>query len=229
MRAGFGLYSSQFQLQSLAGFSAPPFNRNVTITNPFETDADPYGSNGLTNPFANGFQTASYVPPPNVSFATPVKAGFSVSAIDPNFVPSYTEQWSLSVQHAFSPSNSMEVAYVGTQGIHIAQTYDANAPVASPTATVSNERTRRPYGVEGLLQIRTLRSNSTSNYNGLNATFHHQGKGGLTFNGAPFSHWPPRPLSPPGRRPTAPAPGRDRHVTTVNRPSPAKNRPFGRR
>ncbi len=183
VRAGFGIYTSQFQLQSLAGFSAPPFNRSFTITNPFQTDTDPYGSNGLTNPFASGFQTASYVPPANVSFATPVKAGFNVSAIDPNFVPSYTEQWSLSLQHAFSPSNSMELAYVGTQGIHIAQTYDANVPVASSTATVSNERARRPYGAEGLLQIRTLRSNSTSNYHGLNATFRHQDKRGLSLYG----------------------------------------------
>ncbi len=71
----------------------------------------------------------------------------------------------------------MEFAYIGTQGIHIAQSYDANLPVyngnaASPSGT-------RPYASEGLTSIVTLVSNSTSNYHGLNVTYRHHGAGGL--------------------------------------------------
>ena len=71
----------------------------------------------------------------------------------------------------------MELAYIGTQGIHIAQSYDANLPVYNGNA--AKPGSTRPYGSEGLTQILTLVSNSTSNYNGLNATYRHHGKGGI--------------------------------------------------
>src|SRR5579859_2076400 len=47
IRAGYGLYSAQAQLQSFIGFSAPPFNRSFQIANAFQKDSDPFGSNGL--------------------------------------------------------------------------------------------------------------------------------------------------------------------------------------
>jgi hypothetical protein len=71
----------------------------------------------------------------------------------------------------------MELAYVGTQGIHIAQSYDANLPVYNGNS--AKPGSTRPYSPEGLGQLLTLVSNSTSNYKGLNATYHHRGKGGL--------------------------------------------------
>jgi hypothetical protein len=205
IRGGYGLYASQAQLQSLIGFSAPPFDRSFQLTNPFTTLADPYGSNGLTNPFAAGFQGSTYAPPSNVSFANAVAAGYNASAIDKNYRPAYTEEWSLSIQHAFTPADSVEMAYIGTQSIHVGQTYDANLPVYIPgtstgtagscgslsgtnlpaagtaCSTTANERARRPYGAEGLLQLRVVRSNATGNYHGVSTVFRHQGRGGLNF------------------------------------------------
>lgn len=179
VRAGWGMYSTQPQLQSFIGFSAPPFVRSFLIVNPFQSLDDPWGSNGLSNPFSNGFHGANYVPPSDVSFAQAVLAGFNISAIDKNFRPGYAEQWTLSLQHAFTPSDSAELAYVGTEGVHLSQTYDANLSVFGPGATAANERARRPYASEGLLTIKTLRSDATSSYNGLNATFRHRSKGGI--------------------------------------------------
>jgi hypothetical protein len=179
LRAGYGMYSTQFQLISLLGFSAPPFVRNFLQVQPvsFISVDNPWGSQGLPNPFADGFYNASYKPPSDVSFDVAKQIGFSPSAIDRDFRPAYVNQWTLSFQHAFTSAESMELAYVGTQGIHISQSYDANLPVyngdsAKPAST-------RPYASEGLGQLLTLVSNSTSSYHGLNATYHHRNKGGL--------------------------------------------------
>jgi hypothetical protein len=180
LRAGWGMYSTQFPLISLLGFSAPPFVRSFLQMHAISAQSidAPWTSQGLTDPFATGFTNASYNPPSNVSFANAEAVGFSPSAIDKNFQPAYVEQWTLSLQHAFTRSDSLELAYVGTQGIHIAQSYDANLPVYNGKTGASAAGTR-PYASEGLGQLLTLVSNSTSNYNGLNATYHHRGKGGL--------------------------------------------------
>lgn len=183
LRAGWGIYSTQPQLQSFLGFSAPPFVRSFFLVNPFMSVNNPWGSNGLSDPFTGGFHDANYQPPSNVSFASAIAAGINASAIDIDFRPAYVQQRTLSLQHAFNEADSMELAYVGNTGIHIAQTYDDNLPVYTATASQSNENVRRPYGAEGLTQIKTIRSNSTSSYNGFNATFQHRGKGGVNLYG----------------------------------------------
>jgi carboxypeptidase family protein len=179
LRAGWGMYSTQFPLISLLGFSAPPFVRSFLVAHPLSSQSidAPWTSMGDTDPFASGFTNASYKPPSDVSFANAEAVGFSPSAIDKNFQPTYVEQWTLSLQHAFTSSDSIELAYVGTQGIHIAQSYDANLPVYNGSA--AKPASTRPYASEGLGQLLTLVSDSTSNYNGLNATFHHRNRGGL--------------------------------------------------
>lgn len=179
LRAGFGLYSTQLGLNTMNGLSSPPFNRVFELFNPMQSADDPWGSNGLSDPFAGGFAGPSYQPPGNVSFAVPEASGFNIATLAGTLRPGYVEQWTLSLQHAFTPSDSAELAYVGTEGVHLSQTLDANVPVYGPGATVANEQKRRPYGGEGLDQIRTLESDSNSSYNGVNATFRHRGKAGI--------------------------------------------------
>lgn len=179
LRGGYGMYSTQFQLVALDGFVSPPFTRNFLSATPvsFENIDSPWASNGKTDPFAGGFQNATYQPPANVSFANAQAIGFTGSAIDSNFRPAYVQQYSLSLQQALSRSDSVELAYIGTQSVHIAQSYDANLPVYNP-ATPTTLGTR-PYGSEGITQLLTLVSNSTANYHGMNLTFRHHGGGGL--------------------------------------------------
>jgi len=179
LRAGWGMYSMQFPLTSFLGFSAPPWVRNYQTVNPFQSLDNPWGSNGMADPFSAGFHGASYTPAKDVSFASATAAGMAVGAIDSKFRPAYVEQWTLSLQRAITPADSIEVAYVGTQGIHLSQSADINLPVYKTGATVSNENSRRPYWGEGLTTIFRMESNTNSNYNGLNVTYHHRNRGGL--------------------------------------------------
>jgi hypothetical protein len=183
LRAGWGMYSTQFQMQNLIGFAAPPFVRSYEIAQvyPFISVDNPWGSVGINNPFASGFNGANYRPPPDVSFASSLATGLSIGSIQPNFRPAYVEQWTLSLQHALTHADSLELAYVGTLGLHESQTLDSNLPVYNPATPIAtyNVNATRPYYSEGLVGIKTLASNSTSNYAALDATFRHRSAGGL--------------------------------------------------
>ena len=59
------MYSTQFQMESLLGFSAPLFVRSSLLLhmNPFgmtQTIDAPWTSMGQTNPFAGGFNNAPH-------------------------------------------------------------------------------------------------------------------------------------------------------------------------
>jgi hypothetical protein len=177
LRAGWGMYSMQFPLASFLGLSAPPWVRSIQLTNPFMSMGDPYGSNGLTNPFSGGFLTGTYNPPSDVSFAEATAAGMAMGAIDRNFRPAYVQQWTVSLQHQLSTADSIEVAYIGTEGVHLSQSADLNLPVNSPS--IAAETAHRPYASEGLTNIYSMESNTNSGYTGLNATFRHRSRGGL--------------------------------------------------
>lgn len=178
LRAGYGMYSTQISLNSYMGFSAMPWVRTYTVVNPFQSLDNIWGSNSLSNPFAAGFQGLSYAPTSSVAYPT-AAPGFQVGAMDKNFRPAYVQQYTLSLQQAIGAHDSIEAAYVGTAGVHIANSYDVNVPASSSTASTSNEFARRPYSSEGLAGIIEMRSDTTSNYNGLDLTFRHHGKGGI--------------------------------------------------
>ena len=191
IRAGYGMYSMQFPLSSFLGFSASPWVRTIQLQQPFLNIANLWASAGIpTNPFAAGFNNGSYVPPSDIQFPT---TPFSVGAIAQNFKPAYVQQWTLSLQHSLTNNDSFEVAYVGTKGTHLSQSYDANLPVyipglcdtpfgPQPCSTQANENARRPNA--GIGQVKQLRSNSNSSYNGVDVTFRHRAKGGLGLNSA---------------------------------------------
>jgi len=179
IRAGYGIYVIQVPLSNFQGFSAFPWVRTFTITNPFQNIADIWGSNGTTDPFAGGFQGSGFIPPKNVTYPTfpSFPVGPSVGAISPNFRPGYVQQWSVSFQHAISKNDSLELAYIGTKGSDLAQSFDANLPVAGAGASTSNEQERRPFNALG--QIREMSSIGYSNYNGFQATYRHRISAGL--------------------------------------------------
>jgi hypothetical protein len=177
IRTGYGVYSMTMGLQSFLGFAAPPFVRTFQVQQPFLSIDNLWASAHVPNPFAGGFHDGSYVPTKDAAFpASP----FYIAAIAPDFKPGYVQQWTLSLQHAFTGSDSVEIAYVGTKGTHIIQTYDDNAPVFRAGASAADEQARRPD--QALQQIRELRSNSNSSYNGLELSYNHRVKGGLFAN-----------------------------------------------
>jgi hypothetical protein len=161
IRAGYGKYNLQFPLDAFVGFSAQPWVRAYQPTQvPFAAIDNYWADLGTTDPFAAGFQGADYNPAKNVAFTKGLKA----ATFDPHFSPAYVEQWSLSLQQLFSSRDSIDLAYIGSAGIHQAITTDLN--------TLANAT--RPYADFG--DIASVESIGTSSYNGVDLTFKHRAK-----------------------------------------------------
>jgi hypothetical protein len=88
----------------------------------------------------------------------------SIMAMDRNFEAPYVATWTLSLQHAFSNTVSLETAYVGDHGDRLAGIIDLNQPNLATGV--------RPYAVQYpyLQFINDLTNLDRSNYNGLQAT-----------------------------------------------------------
>lgn len=165
IRSGYGRYDLQFLLNSFDGFSAQPFIRQYLVQAPFISVDHPWASLGLTDPFAAGFHGPSYNPPQNITF----NKGATTSTFDKGFRPGYIQQWSLSIQRLITAKDSVDIAYVGTEGTHLTLTHDLNLPTnvtaANPSGTYPNSNFTTIYD---------LASDATSSYNGLDVTFRHQ-------------------------------------------------------
>lgn len=181
IRGGFGIYSTQQQLQMMLGMSSPPWVRNFTPQQPFLSIDNIWASAGFpADPFAGGFQTTTFRPASGVAFPT---TPFAVGAIAHNYRPGYVEQWTLSVQQAIGTHDVVQLAYVGTQSIHVGDAFDENVPALATAAEIAGgqpDQLRRPN--PNFAAIDEVASNATSNYNGLEATLTHQMKYGLYLN-----------------------------------------------
>ncbi|MBS1858962.1 MAG: TonB-dependent receptor [Acidobacteria bacterium] len=99
----------------------------------------------------------------------------NLSAIDPNTVNSYAEQYSFGIQRELPKSILMEISYVGNLGRHLLRQPNINqipfalnvANVALPTAQQLPSAALYPYA--GFTNITQYRSDSTSNYHALQA------------------------------------------------------------
>ena len=181
IRAGYGLYYMQEQLQVMLGMSNPPWIRNFQYEQPFLSIDNMWASTGTgANPFAGGFHAPGFQPPSNVSFPT---TPFTNSAIASNYTPGYIQQWTLSVQQGIGTHDIVQLAYVGTKGTHLGATYDDNLPTLYTATTYAagvSDQARRPD--QSFNQLPVLKSNAISNYNALEATLTHQMQWGLYLN-----------------------------------------------
>ncbi len=125
-----------------------------------------YGQPGIV-PF---LQAATFQ---NGNLANPAGAGakmptiFGLSAVQPDLRVARTDQYSLSVQSEARFGVLLQAAYVGNVGRHLLRQPNINAPsfssvLANPTRTANQIR---PY--LGYTDIAQFRSDSVSNYNGL--------------------------------------------------------------
>ncbi len=135
----------------------------------------------------------------------------NLSALTPptGFVPDKVAAWNLSVQHAFTNSLSLNVAYVGTHGSNLRGTTDLNQPSLgiSNTTSSANEQSRRIYtqncpttftfglGLNPaqcfpyLGQVLENLPNEVSNYNGLQMSLSERVFHGLQFTaGYTYAH-----------------------------------------
>ena len=134
-------------------------------------------------------------------------------SVDRNITTPYVWNWTLNVQHAFTPNLSLEIAYVGNHGSNLTGIRDINqAPVGSgwPAAAITacinsgyadpvncapdstgGEEANRPYATKFpyLSNIFQMGNVYRSNYDGLQVTLNSRNYHGLSMvAGYTYSH-----------------------------------------
>lgn len=100
----------------------------ATLANPWVNSASIPAGNGLY-----GFSPL-WVNPGNLT-STPVSSNLTISGFQPNITVPVTYQWNANVQYEFLPSWLLEVAYVGSHGIH--QGYESQAAQQGQITTIT--------------------------------------------------------------------------------------------
>lgn len=110
-----------------------------------------------------------FAPLPSVNFTLADNPSGVVTSVDPNFRPSYAEQFNLVMEHEIAPWEMVvKVAGVGNLGRRLYNPYNANQPIPGPTAV----NTRRPlYALNpNISDVNYFTSNGVSQYYGLQVT-----------------------------------------------------------
>jgi hypothetical protein len=119
--------------------------------------------------------------------------------VNRNITTPYVWDWTLGVQHAFTPNLSLEVAYVGNHGGNLTGIRDINQPpvgsdynpACADAATNSPDQLCLPYNSKFpyLSNIFQMGNVYRSNYNGLQATLNSRNYHGLSMvAGYTYSH-----------------------------------------
>jgi hypothetical protein len=122
-----------------------------------------------------------------------------IMSVDRNIKTPYVWDWTLNVQHAFTPNLSMEVAYVGNHGSRLTGIRDINQPpvgsdynpACADPAINSPDQFCLPYNAKFpyLSNIFQMGNVYRSNYNGLQATLNSRNYHGLSMvAGYTYSH-----------------------------------------
>ena len=185
VRAGFGVFYDQINLNPFLDFRSP-------ITAPSGIQGNPFGAAPNSTYGANRLGQVSYqwdavqaggnaifpgVQPcsdPNCAAATDPK-GLSVYSVSPNFRVPYFYNYNLQVEKAFGHSVVWQIGYVGSEGRKLNLVSDINTPICNgvpvPTALLpvstcpGGAAATVPYPNFGnILQLNTI---GTSNYNAL--------------------------------------------------------------
>ena len=137
----------------------------------------------------------------------------AIMSVDRNLTTPYVWNWTLSVQHAFTPTLSLEMAYVGNDGGNLMGTRDINQPPVGsgwPASSIAKcvnsgytdptfcapdstggEEANRPYATKFpyLSNIFQMGNVYRSNYNGLQITLNARNFHGLSMvAGYTYSH-----------------------------------------
>ena len=183
----------------------------IAFNNSFGLSANPTGAtlNGLPGPGniqvgnLTIFPTATWdngplygdLSPNNLSCST--DAPCAIFGVDRNLTTPYVTNWSLSLQHSFSPNLALEMAYVGNRGTNLTGIRDINQPPPGSQNTFcasdpdNCEQTGRPFNgtFPYLSNIFQMGNVYKSNYNGLQATLTSRNFHGLSMiAGYTFSH-----------------------------------------
>src|ERR1700733_6644775 len=116
-----------------------------------------------------------------------------IMSVDRNITTPYVWDWTLNLQHAFTPNLSLEVAYVGNHGSNLTGIRDINqAPVGTDyNPSCASDQAWRPFNTKFpfLSNIFQMGNIYRSNYDGLQATLNSRNYHGLSMvAGYTFSH-----------------------------------------
>ena len=151
IRGGYGLFYNPTGSEggSLRLFRQLPFGSTVTVS-PGDIFVGPRVSDG-------------FAPLQPVDFKLAQNPFGAMISVDPNFRPSFAQQFNATVEHEISPwAMVVKTAVVGNLGRHLYNTYNANQPIPGAAAT----NTRRPlYGIApSISDVSYFVSNGLSNY-----------------------------------------------------------------
>ncbi len=175
-RAGFGTFIAPMQYSEYSPFGdVPPFDPTYTLN---ATPAAPisfdnpwagFTSTGGKSPFPP-FASASYQPPANSQFLTPVTIPGTFSR---DFKLGVTQSWNASVEQQFRGDLALHLAYVGSQSYHQSTPLDLNPGI------YADEGDRSTYPLMGpILEMMTA---GTASYHSLQASLNKRLSHGLQF------------------------------------------------
>jgi hypothetical protein len=112
-----------------------------------------------------------------------------IMSVDRNITTPYVWNWTLNLQHSFTPNLSMEIAYVGNHGSNLTGIRDINQPpvgtdYSAACGTDPNcDQDARPYNAKFpyLSNIFQMGNVYRSNYNGLQVTLNSRNYHGLSM------------------------------------------------
>jgi outer membrane receptor protein involved in Fe transport len=183
IRGGAGYY---YEAPNTVAFEdvvgVPPFAPIINLASgpgaPWVSLADPYGSQGATNPFPSQFGPVN--PGSNATFPS---SGVSFNQIfDRHFRLPMVLSWNLTAEHGFKQDWMLRVAYVGNSGRHLSGTGDQESGLlqlnpAHWDPTLQQEV--RPYPAYG--SIASINSGVDSNYNAAQITLQKRMTRGFSF------------------------------------------------
>jgi hypothetical protein len=207
VRGGFGLmyetlnWESFLALENSYGLSTVPTGAiidaggdtaggKIAVGTETFSGADPTAGGINWDPAVTGIAGTVFPTTPLNCFANPC----NMMGIDPNFKTPYVLNWTLNVQHSFTPGLSLEVGYVGDHGSRLAGIRDINQVDPNSAAEIACghcEQNGRPFfGQYGYLaQIYQMGNIYRSNYDGIQATLTSRNYHGLSMvAGYTYSH-----------------------------------------
>jgi hypothetical protein len=157
IRGGWGIYYSHYSGDIPVTQSAGPFSATTVST----------------NSITNGQAAYTLASP----FAIPGAPGtLALGGVAPNLLNSYTQQYSVSLEHALTRDTGARISFIGSKGTQLPYRRDANQALAS---TLPFNNARRPYPAYANITYSDNGANML--YNGLQAQLNRRFSRGLTF------------------------------------------------
>ena len=175
-RAGFGMFVAPMQYSQYSPFGdVPPFDPaytlNATASSPvsFDNPWIGFAYTGGKSPFPP-FASATYNPPANVQFVTPVTLQGTFAR---NFKLGVTQSWNASAEQELPWQMALHIAYVGSQSYHQATPIDLNPGI------YANQSNRSTYPLMG--PINESMTAGTASYHSLQAALNKHLSHGIQF------------------------------------------------